>query len=173
MTKFDQTARINNLPWVQQNRVSSITAQVDRIYAAQGWAPNELAYDPFAECSFVYGVDPIEPLKAHACRALLAREHFALNGPKDAPPFPVSPSARENLKSGGLPHIIAWFARSLDGCDYNLNQHPMFDEYARGVMASEYAPDFIRNDEELLRRFPPRPLDGLGAGLCWVPPRVQ
>ena len=58
---------------------------------------------------------------------------------------------------------MAWYARSLWALDYNVQQHASFDDYARGVMASEeYAPDFIRKNEELQRRFPPRFLKGLG-----------
>jgi hypothetical protein len=40
-------------------------------------------------------------------------------------------------------------------------------------MASEYAPDFIKKDEELQRRFPPRPLAGLGPALVWEPPAAR
>jgi hypothetical protein len=77
---------------------------------------------------------------------------------------------REALKRGGVPHILAWYARSLSCREYDVLEHPLFDDYARGVMASEYAPDFITRDEELRRRFPPRHLKGLGPGLCWQPP---
>jgi hypothetical protein len=51
--------------------------------------------------------------------------------------------------------------------DYDTAGHPRFEEYARGVMASPLAPDFVRNDPELLKRYPPTPLAGLGAGLIW------
>ena len=88
-------------------------------------------------------------------------------------PLPLSYAEREHLKIGGYgpaKRILAWYARSLEGRDYNLEEHPSFHDYACGVMASELAPDFIRNDVELQRRFPPRPLDGLRNGLCWRPP---
>jgi hypothetical protein len=87
--------------------------------------------------------------------------------PTDAPPLPLSYGEREHLKAGGLAHIVAWYARSLAAEDYDYRNHPSFEDYACGVMASPYAPDFITQDEELKRRFPPRPLDRLGAGLYW------
>ena len=43
----------------------------------------------------------------------------------------------------------------------NFEEHPSFDDYATGVMASEkHAPGFIRDNEEMRRRFPPR--------LAWI-----
>jgi hypothetical protein len=107
-------------------------------------------------------------------QALAAREWFKQHGPPDAPVFPVGYAERERLKIGGLPHIVACYARSLAGRGYNYDEHPSFDDYAAGVMASEeHAPDFIRNNEEMRRRFPPRPLTGLGSGLYWRPSGAQ
>src|SRR5262249_17191634 len=105
-------------------------------------------------------------------QALAARDWFKQHGPSDAPVFPIGYAEREQLKTGGLPHIVAWYARSLAGQGYNFEEHPSFDEYAAGVLASEeHAPDFIRTDEEMRRRFPPRPLTWLGSDLCWCPPK--
>jgi hypothetical protein len=105
-------------------------------------------------------------------QAQLAREHFAANGPPDAPPLPLSYDEREDLKVGGLSTIVALYARSLQNLRYDLEEHPSFVDYARGVMASDYSPDFI-NNKELLRRYPPRSLPGLGPGLCWQPPKLH
>jgi hypothetical protein len=52
-------------------------------------------------------------------------------------------------------------------------EHPVFEDYARGVMASELTPNFIKKDEELQQRFPPHELPGLGSGLCWEPPSLS
>src|SRR5215217_3636744 len=117
-------------------------------------------------------IDQYTQDKQLAGRALVARNWFALNGPTDAPPLPLNYGEREALKSGGLPHIVAWFARSLAWWDYDFAEHPSFEDYAGGVMTSEYAPDFIKNDNALLRRFPPQKLSGLGPGLCWDPPEL-
>ena len=57
--------------------------------------------------------------------------------------------------------------------DYNFDQHPAFEVFASGVMASENTPDFVRHDEELRRRYPSRPLAGLNAGNCWEPTTKQ
>jgi hypothetical protein len=98
---------------------------------------------------------------------LFARLWFAENGPPDAPQLPLSYEERESLKSGGLPHIVAWFARSLESQRYDVHGHPSFEKYARGVLASPYAPHFIKEDKCLRRRFPARSLWGLGPALVW------
>lgn len=100
-------------------------------------------------------------------RAKCVREWFAKNGPPDLQPLPLGYDERERLKDGTARHILAWYARSLAGLKYHFGEHPSFDTYARGVMASEFAPEFIKNDADLLERFPPRHLDGLGPGLEW------
>jgi hypothetical protein len=123
--------------------------------------------NPVTGARFVRGVDQIKPQKRSAYRALVAREWFEKNGPPDAPELPLSYAAREALKHGGLDHIVAWFARSLETSNYDVDLHPSFDDYARGVLASEYAPDFIKHDPILLHRFPPHALDQLGPGLIW------
>ena len=116
----------------------------------------------------ISGVD--QSCSSRGRRARFARKWFADNGPPDIQPLPLGYDEREALKGGGAPHILAWYARSLAGRKYNVLEHPLFDDYARGVMASEYAPGFITKNDELRQRFPPRPLDGLGPGLWWEPP---
>jgi len=106
-------------------------------------------------------------------QALAARKWFELNSPPDAPPLPLGYDEREALKVGGLKHIVAWYACSLACRDYAVEKHPSFDDYACGLMASEYTPGFVKNDEELQRRFPPRPLAGIGPGLVWEPPAIH
>jgi hypothetical protein len=106
-------------------------------------------------------------------RALAARKWFDLYGPPEARPLPLGYDEREALKRGGLPTIVALYARSLEGRDYDLEEHPSFDDYACGVMASDQLScpgAHIQEDEELQRRFPPRQLKGLGPGLYWQPP---
>jgi hypothetical protein len=129
--------------------------------------------NPVTGGRWVRGLDPIAPQKRRARRALEAREWFAAVAPEDAPPLPLSHEAREDLKVAGLSHIVAWFARSLAAQDYDYQKHPTFEAFARGVMASPYAPDFIKNDEQLKTRFLPLQLDGLGSGLHWKPERTN
>lgn len=104
-------------------------------------------------------------------RAQAARLWFAENGPADLQPLPLDYDERERLKGGGAPHILAWYARSLAGENYDVHKHPSFDAYARGVMVSPYAPAEIKTDPDLQKRFPPCPLEGLGPGLQWEPPK--
>ena len=106
-------------------------------------------------------------------RAMAAREWFEINGPPDAPPLPISYDEREDLKVGGLPTIVALYARSWEGRDYDQD-HPTFFDYACGVMASEHMGyPGIKEDAQLRKRFPPCQLTGLGPGLCWEPPAVH
>ena len=100
-------------------------------------------------------------------RALMARKWFAKHAPPDAPPLPLSYCERERLKVGGLPHVVAWFGSSLECRHFAFVGHPYFEDYARGVLASPYAPAFITRNPVLTQRFPPRALRGLGPGLVW------
>ena len=104
-------------------------------------------------------------------KAELAREHFALNGPSDAPSLPIGYDEREHTKRQGLlAKIVGLYARSLENRKYDLQEHPSFDDYARGVMASEYnGHSEMKEDKQLKERFPPRELKGLGPGLYWEP----
>jgi len=68
-----------------------------------------------------------------------------------------------------LGHIISCFAYSLRSLDWDINQHPNFDEFARGVLASKHAPEFVLKDKALRQQYPPRHLPGLGPWLVWEP----
>jgi hypothetical protein len=146
-------------------------AEVDQIFREAFLPRGSICENPVTGGKFVRGVDPIKPQKQRAERALRARDWFARHAPPDAPSLPLCYGDREDLKRGGLPHIVAWFARSLEARAYDYHEHPSFDDYARGVLASPYAPEFITQDRELLRRFPAFPLSGLGPGLYWDPPK--
>jgi hypothetical protein len=139
-----------------------IKKYVDRLFKANR-KKSYICDIPIVGGHYVPGLDK------KACAALDARRWFYENGPADLQPLPLSYNEREDLKHGGVPHILAWFARSLAGRNYNYPEHPPFCDYASGVMASEHAPDFIKK-AHLLKPFPPRPLDGLGPGLYWEPP---
>jgi hypothetical protein len=151
----------------------AIAREVDRLFEEDRKKYyGELSTIPIVCGSYVPGQENrgvIRSLKKKVRAALLAREWFADNGPPDMQPLPLSYGEREALKGGGAPHILAWYARSLESRKYDVLEHPLFDDYARGVMASEHAPYFIKK-ELLLKRFPPRVLPGLGPGLSWEPP---
>jgi hypothetical protein len=145
-------------------------AEVDRLFKEADLERGSVCENPVTGSKFVPGIDRIKPQKERASLALEARDWFTHHGPPDASPLPLSYGDREDLKRGGLPHLVAWFARSLAARAYNYREHPLFDDYAAGVLASAYAPEFITRDQQLQGRFPPRHLPGLGPGLYWDPP---
>jgi hypothetical protein len=150
---------------------TDIEKYVDELFEAdRKESYKQYSYIPIIGGGYIPGEDDVRPLKKLARNALAAREWFAVNGPADAPPLPLSYGEREDLKHGGLDHIVAWYARSLEGQTYNFAKHPSFYDYACGVMASEHAPDFIKG-AELRLRFIPRELTGLGPGLYWNTPK--
>ncbi len=133
---------------------------------------DEVRTNPVTGGRWLNGVDPIKEQIRAAARALNARDEFAKRAPPDAPALPASYAEREKLKVGGLPHIVAWFARSLEACNYDFGIHPGFEPYARGVLASPHTLYFVAQDKTLQQRFPARPLKGLGSGLYWQPSRA-
>jgi hypothetical protein len=126
----------------------------------------------------VPGLDSVRHQKTLARRALEARARFAVDGPPDAQPLPTGYHEREDRKMSHrypdrIHYIVALFARSLEASNYDYDKHPKWDEFARGVMASPYAPpDYVIPRDELTRRYPPRDLPGLGPGCYWDPAYV-
>jgi hypothetical protein len=155
------------------NTQDTIAAQVDLLFGEACRPYGAFATNPVTGSHFVSGRDRIKPQKDAAYRALTAREWFAVTAPPDAPSLPLSYGEREKLKVGGLPHLVAWYARSLEARRYEFWEHPSFEDYVSGVLASPYAPDFIKQDAQLRLRFPATPLKGLGSGLYWSPVRPK
>jgi hypothetical protein len=152
-----------------------ITRQVDLLFEADRKKYyGHCSQIPILGGTYLAGED-VTALKKRACAALLAREWFAIHGPADAPPLPLSLAERERLKLGPpYDKIIALYARSLEGRKYNVKEHPSFFDYACGFMASDLVCgyySYMQRDEQLTKRFPPRTLDGLGPGVMWQPPR--
>jgi hypothetical protein len=109
--------------------------------------------------------------RAH--RALVARKAFAIEGPPDCQPLPTNYGEREDLKVGfGLGYLVALFARSLEAGDYRAAGHPLFAEYAAGVLAlSDVGPNFLTDQPSLAQRYPPNRLPGLCEAGYWTNPR--
>jgi hypothetical protein len=149
--------------------IAEARSYVDHVFNTAPDRHDTMRYNSFTSGGWTR-FDRIKPQKEAAVRAVLAQRWFAKNGPADLQPLPLGYDERESLKSGGAPHILAWYARSLDNLDYDVVEHPSFHDYACGVMVCEFAPPFITQDPELQRRFPPRQLDGLGGSLYWEPP---
>ena len=151
-----------------------INLLVDRLFREDPPRYGQQCVNPVTGGHYLGGLDPIAPQKRMARRALMARIHFSVNGPHDAPPLPLSYGEREDLKIGGLPTIVALYARSLEARDYDLEEHPSFATYAAGILASEHnGYHGIKEDEQLRKRFPPCPLSGIGPGLYWEPPALH
>ena len=158
--------------------MTQIESYVDQLFTQLPRPANgiDAGENPVTGAGFVWGADKIEPQKREACRALRAREWFAKNGPPDVQPLPLHHQVIEDLRyqKGPLLHLLASYARSVRGRDWDIEGHPLFDVYARGVLASPYAPAFLMQDEGLRKRFPPGPITGeIGRDLCWHPAKAR
>ncbi len=72
------------------NLISFLENKVDQLFAALNAQHGDCCRNPVTGEDFVWGIDPIGPQKTEAVRALRAREWFAVNGPTNAPPLPLS-----------------------------------------------------------------------------------
>jgi hypothetical protein len=147
-----------------------IEQQVEQLFAdaLKNWGSCYCTNPVTGEC-FVPGHDPVRPHKERAIRAIVAQLGFATQKPEDAPDLPI-----DERESGGtwrwqsgLHYLIEAFTRSLRCRDFRLEGHPDFDTFARGAMAHPWTPERFRQDPDLLRRFPPKPLPGLTQGLVF------
>jgi hypothetical protein len=108
-----------------------------------------------------------------ACRAVRARAWFAKQGPSWCQPLPlVYYDEQEKILCSGdfARHLVVYYTNSLRGLNFDYLTHPLLFDYARGVLAHPQCPDHLRDEEELLAEFPPKPLPGLD-GVDWRPPR--
>jgi hypothetical protein len=89
----------------------------------------------------------------------------------------MRPSGCSAIRRGGKQparsFILSCFGDSVRINSHDLKTHPSIEAFARGVMASEYAPDFVKEDEALRKQYPPCPLPGLGPALIWEPPAIH
>jgi hypothetical protein len=108
-------------------------------------------------------------LERMICRALAAREWFRQHAPPGMPELPLSSAEiRKLIWSGNNRRVVVGlFANSLACANWAFEIHPVFRDYVCGVMASPDTSEHIRADPELLKEFPPKPLEGLDSMLCW------
>jgi hypothetical protein len=152
--------------------MSRYTDYVRRLFDQADDRYQQVRTNPVTGGRFMRGLDPLGEQLRLAESVLLARDWFERQRPADAPPFPLTDADRQRIKVDGVAYIVSLFARSLAMRDYEIGGHPEFEEYARGVMAAtDLIPDCLANDSVLLKRYPPTPLAGLGAGLVWWPPK--
>jgi hypothetical protein len=153
------------------NFKSPIEEIVDRMFSAIKATRGECCTLPITGAEIVWGLDPIAPQKKAAIVALRAKEWFAVNSPRDAPPLPLSDDdVEEYRRARGLKGVVGFYARSLSGRDYDIRNHPSFDDFARGLMAINTGLWGIEKDEALKKRFPPWPLAGMTDSALWDPP---
>jgi hypothetical protein len=159
------------------NFKSPIEDLVEQLFSGIKAKRGECCDNPVTGSGFVWGVDRISTQKKQAIVALRAREWFAVNGPPDAPPLPLSHADVEDYRStSGLARIVGFFARSLSRQGYgrqryDVCKHPSFEDFARGLiaLAKERGLRGLEQDETLIRRFPPRPLVGMTPSAYWDP----
>ena len=157
------------------NSKSLIGQEVDQLLAALKTKRGECCRNPVTDGGFVWGVDPIAPQKKAATAALRAAEWFAVNGPHDAPSLPLNLNDRDHYRDArGLMGVVGFYARSLSRHDYDVQKHPSFKDFACGLMALAMEKGIwnLEKDEALIRRFPPRSLEGMDLGAAfWDPPK--
>jgi hypothetical protein len=156
------------------NSKSPIEELVDRRFGEIVVKRGECCDNPVTGGGFVWGIDPIATQKKDAVAALRAREQFAVNGPPDAPPLPLSHADVEDYRNArGLTGVVGFYARSLSRQDYDVRKHPSFEDFARGLMAMAMENGLwgLEKDAQLRMRFPPRPLAGMTPGAYWAPPK--
>lgn len=153
--------------------MSILTSHVDQLFANAARQPWQSGKNAILGWYWLDDDAPMSKQKEHTHRALLACEWFVVYGPPDAPSLPLSVAEQDALRyHDPLGHLVAEFARSLEANDWDFRNHPGFDDFARGALASEYSPDFTRKNSALCKRYPPRRLRGLGPGQIWQnPPR--
>jgi hypothetical protein len=158
---------------------------VDRLFKANSTRRGQICDWPVVGGHYVSGEEPIRlmrEMREKAVRAVLAREYFALNGPPECQPLPLSYDEREDMKGRGLLNYIGGklYARSLEGRDYDVKEHPPCSDYISGVLWEAERVDRIGvlpNDPgqlaDLKKRYPPAKLAGIGPGFCWLPPKLH
>jgi hypothetical protein len=152
---------------------------VEQLFRQLRGRTGEIGTNPVTSERWVWGYDPIKPHKERAARALVARAHFEWDTKDyapDAPPLPLSDEEIYDPKMAtGLPYLVATYAQSLRAWDWKRIGHANFGLFARCVMGCPRAraPNDIKKDPVLLRRFPPYPEDLLGPGLTWRAQRRQ
>jgi hypothetical protein len=151
---------------------SPIEELVDRLFSEIKAKHGECCDNPVTGGGFAWGIDPIATQKKEAVAALGAREWFAVNGPQDAPPLPLSDGDVDHYRNArGLKGVVGFYARSLSRQEYDVRMHPSFDDFACGLMAINTGLWSMEKDAQLRMRFPPCSLAGMTPGAFWSPPR--
>jgi hypothetical protein len=149
--------------------------EVDRLFGEIKGCRGSLQFNPITADQFVLGENPVKPQKLKGNMALEARDWFETQRPADAPELPLGLrnciDVRDEaiIKSDWIAYLVSRFGESIARHEYRTEGHPLFEEFARGLMASDMWPDEMHKDPDLLRRYPPKPLPGLRHGV-WSQP---
>lgn len=143
---------------------------VDRLFNQLNPQHGAIVLNPVTESKFVWGVDPIEPQKYIAEKALRARAWFRTHGPVGIE-LPLSRWERDRLKRFDRPvgYVVSMFGYSIYVRDFEVEGHPLFPEFAAGALTLTHLPTAVRENPEVRRLYPPRPLPGLDRYLIWQP----
>jgi hypothetical protein len=156
-----------------------VDALVEGLFKENPPRYDKICTNPVTGSRYVGGLDPIEREKRLARSALRARESFAIHGPADCQPLPITDCERDEVKRRGLlGYLRALHARSVSTQEYEYYaEHPPFEEYVAGVLWESERPDgkigglpYRDQLAGLQKRFPPRMLAGMGPGFSWEPP---
>jgi hypothetical protein len=159
--------------------VTLIKAKVDALFRdVLSEANGQVSTNPVTGGRFLKGEtgeDSIAHQKRDAERALLAQEWFALHGPTNAPALPVAHTGWEDMRHDhecALKPLIGFYARSLSFRDWQVQNHPSFEDFARGLLANNNGLWDLRQrvGPAILKRYPPRALAGMAPGGYWAPP---
>jgi hypothetical protein len=140
---------------------------VEHLFATAEDRHGELRLNPVTSSMFYGRLDPLRPQKQMAVKALEARAWFEPQRPPDAAELPLGGRQRSASMREGVNYIVAALSVSLERRNFETEGHPCFNDFARGAMASPSTPAHVRNDPDLLRRYPPTPLPGLSKYLIW------
>jgi hypothetical protein len=155
---------------LQQISGEEFEARIDRLAAAHRRGRVLTSTPLGSEVAILIGDLP--KLKYLVRRAVAARDWFARWAPHQYGPLPISEDERENNFCSGdfRRHLVAQYSTSLQARDYDYLNHPLFFDYARGALAEDHAEMFgLAVDQEILREFPPKKLQGLDACGRWRP----
>jgi hypothetical protein len=145
---------------------SELEREVKRLFEKQRTTTERgRVRDPVLEAEyFIEDEERSQLLQQRACCALGARRWFRTHRPAWAPDLPISHSEIVKMRQHPSPRmrLVAWFSCSLATNEWNYKIHPPFAVYARGFMENGFTEAAVRNDPELKREYPARPLPGLG-----------
>jgi len=124
----------------------------------------------------LYPEKMIAMFKRNVCLALAANKWWKGHKPSWAPPdLPLNDAEHKKLlEDDENPRLIlvSDYSSSLGQLQWDYLIHPSFHDYACGRMAHPHAPNYLRNDPELLQEFPPRKLAGLHVNSYWHSPEM-